>query len=105
METLANNRACILILFVIGIVLFVTINSQTTGMDEGPVKEMAFTGSATLVHVPLFLFLLTELFGPIAKNRSKVNKFFAWTFIIPSGLISLLVAYGFFSTLLFVVFK
>lgn len=79
METLVQARPLILTLFfaslaAIGIGAFVN-----TGV--------VFRAGGVTAHIALFLFVLTESFGSIAKKRSRTSRNMARVFLVLSGFV------------------
>jgi len=100
MTGLLKYRAYIVIAFALSFALFVYLTLQSSALEKDIASKLAFFGTGAFAHISLFLFLLTEVFGSIAKNRGNVNKLMAWIFIFTSGFISIVMLYGLFNLLI-----
>lgn len=79
MEILVKARPCILAIF------FLTLGAIGAGVF---IDTMALAhAGGVLAHVALFLFLLTESFGSISKQRDRFSRIMARMFLVPSGLV------------------
>lgn len=101
MKVLLKYRAYIVIAFAFSFALFVFITIQSPTVEKDAARNLAFLGTGAFSNILLFLFLLTEVFGPIAENRSKVNKLMAWIFIFTSAFISVVMLFGLIAFIVF----
>ncbi|MCP3871311.1 MAG: hypothetical protein GY703_25065 [Gammaproteobacteria bacterium] len=99
MNVLIKNRKYLLAVAIFGFLLSIYTIPQSPGSESELISELKFTGSSVLTHLPLFLFLLTEAFGPKAETRSRLNRIIAWFFVILSGLATLVMLVGFLRSL------
>ncbi len=105
LDTLTQYRKLMLIMIVLGIALHFAVIIQSSEIEKGIQWKLMFIGTAALANVPLFLFILTEAFGPVAKTRSSANKLLARIFVLPFGLVSLFFVYVFLQTLVYSVIQ
>jgi hypothetical protein len=102
-DALVHYRKHFLIAMAIGVLMLITIISYSSGTPRNQEWQVVYLGAASLAYVPLFLFIVTEAFGPFSTRRKKANTILARILSVPSGFVALGSLYGFVNSLLWLV--
>ena len=79
MEKIVQARPYILTFFFIGLFVFAMGNFNDA-------KNLSWAGGA-LAHTALFLFILTESFGSVSKQRHPLSRNFSRLVLVLSGFV------------------
>lgn len=79
METLVRARPLILVTFFLAL--------AAIGVGAFVDTKALFRGGGAIAHVALFLFILTESFGSVSRQRSRSSRIIARIFLTLSALV------------------